>query len=192
MESDLPQLITQCLARDQRAWATLVDRYAPLVYAIARAHRFDEAACDDVAQTVFANLARALESIREGQALAAWLSTTTRRECWRLAKARSRQRQLIDAKRDTATEAQAAADEREVQRIEAAHRVRLGLQHLGERCRELIHALFGGAAVDYQVLSARLGIPVGSIGPTRQRCLAKLAQILSQLDGSTRPAMQAD
>jgi RNA polymerase sigma factor (sigma-70 family) len=192
MERDLPQLITQCLARDQRAWAMLVDRYAPLVYAIARAHRLDEAACDDIAQTVFANLMRAMGSVRDAQALAAWLSTTTRRECWRLAKARSRQRQLIDATRDTAAEASADADQRDVQRVEAAHRVRLGLEQLGERCRELIHALFAGPAVDYQVLSSRLGIPVGSIGPTRQRCLAKLAQILTQLDGAGRLLPQVD
>lgn len=180
MDSDLHELIERCRTQEPRAWSQLVDRFAGLVYAIARAHRLPEDACDDVAQVVFANLARSLQSIRDPQALASWLSTTARRECWRLIKARQRQRSSLE---DSPEVAVAPADQ-ELERIDAAHRVRLGLERLGERCRELLSALFGRGTVDYQVLGARLGIPVGSIGPTRQRCLAKLAEILDQSAGS--------
>jgi RNA polymerase sigma factor (sigma-70 family) len=178
MLSDLPELIERCRAGDQRAWATLIDRYAGLVYAIARAHRLPEDACDDVAQVVFANLARSLDGLREAQALAAWVSTTTRRECWRLGRARARQRQVAQvlAQQGAGLEAEPPA----TVHLEDAHRVRLALEELGGRCQALLQALFGAGTADYQRLAEQLGMPVGSIGPTRQRCLAKLASILDQ------------
>lgn len=169
-------LLERCLAGDQAAWSALVDRYAGLVYAIARAHRLDEPACDDVAQAVFAALVRRLPELREPRALPGWISTSAQRECWRV-RARTR-REPVGTPADDGSPVQPAPDRLEA--IEQAQRVREALDELGGRCRDLLVALYmtGTAEPDYPALSRQLGMPVGSIGPTRARCLAKLARIL--------------
>jgi RNA polymerase sigma factor (sigma-70 family) len=172
---DLSQLLDRCRRNEAGAWAALIDRYAGLVYAIARSHRLDEATCDDVVQVVFATLHRKLESIREPDALPGWIKTSTLRECWRVARTRPSV--------ETVVERPATLDAATLERLEAAQRVREGLDELGGRCRDLLHRLFlSGAESEYQQVAADLGIPVGSIGPTRRRCLEKLGKILDQTD----------
>jgi RNA polymerase sigma factor (sigma-70 family) len=186
------QLLQRCAEGDQRAWSRVVAMYSGLVYAIARQHGLREDQCDDIAQTVFAALLRSLRSIRDAQALPAWLSQTTRRACWRVVE-RERKHIARTASIDASGEESglvhtlrhAGEDSREAREvllsIEDAHRVRLALDELGGRCRELLRALFVETArPDYDMIAQRLAMPLGSIGPTRNRCLAKLADLLGE------------
>ncbi len=176
VESDRDNF-TRCLAGDEAAWRRLIAAHAPLVYAVARKQGLREDQCDDVAQSIFSALARRIGSIRDAQALPAWLITSTKRESWRIRRA--------TMQTDASAPEPAADDHRTMERLESMHQVRRGLDELGGRCKELLTLLFlADGAPDYQQISRTLDIPVGSIGPTRARCLAKLAEILTDRSGS--------
>jgi RNA polymerase sigma factor (sigma-70 family) len=187
LDSTVALLLDACKQGDQRAWSKLIGLYGGLVYGVARKHGLAEHACDDIAQVVFASLLRSLASIREPAALPGWLTMTTRRACWRLVQRQRTQQQREGAATGNEHEADnvllAAGDTPEASTllatIERAHAVRLALDELGGRCRELLRALFlETAKPDYTAIGHRLDMPVGSIGPTRNRCLAKLAELL--------------
>jgi RNA polymerase sigma factor (sigma-70 family) len=165
-------LISRCLAGDEQAWYRLVGRHGGLVFATARRAGVPEHGCDDVAQQVFANLARHLSRIRDEAALPAWLITTTKRDAWRWLKANRRGESSL------AVEAEAKETPSEADLERHAH-VRRALSDLDELCRELLQMLYFGKGTDYEQVSRQLGMPIGSIGPRRQRCLSKLASILS-------------
>lgn len=172
--SDTPDdLLDRCLQGDEQSWYLLVGHHAGLVYAIARKAGLGEHDCDEVAQIVFAALARSLDKIRDRRALTAWLMTSARREAWRVSAARRRSGALDPG----VVESQAAFAE-DVARLEDHARVRDAMDKLGDRCRELLRALYFAPNLSYEQVSNMLDIPVGSIGPTRQRCLARLAEIM--------------
>lgn len=173
------ELIQACLVGDQLAWEELVDRYGRLVYAIPRRMGLSATDADDVFQEVFAALVRSLGSVRDQARLSAWLITTTRRECWRRgrATARARESELTEAIEDGGS-----GPAEEVVRWEREQGVRQAMRRLDERCRELLTALFlDPATPSYDAIAARLGMRVGSIGPTRARCFKKLDAILREL-----------
>lgn len=173
-------LIHRCARGDERAWRSLVSRYAGLVYAIAREHGLPEDACDDVAQTVFAALAAAVGSLSDDRVIASWLRTATARECWRMVRIRKRTANSADPELHAA----APLDPQRLADLEAHQRVRDALDDLGGRCRELLLLLFFGPAdTAYDRVEHDLSMPRGSIGPTRRRCLAKLAEILGPILG---------
>ena len=176
MSERIVDLITRCRDGDQSAWTALVRTHAGLVYAVARRTGLKEDQCEDVAQSVFATLLRRLDTVRDAQALAAWLVTTTKRESWRVARHARRVADLAAAYKPTDPD---PSPIEAMEDIESAHRVRVALDELGGKCRELLLAIFSQRdQPDYAGISQRLSIPVGSIGPTRARCLAKLAEIL--------------
>jgi len=160
--------VARCIAGDEQAWYQLVGIHGGLVFAVARRAGVPDHACDDIAQTVFAALAAGLQSLRDGQSLPAWLITTTRRESWRWLKARR-----TSHAEPAELEADAESDDLEQHAL-----LRRGLAQLEDKCRELLQLLYFRGGMEYQQVSQLLGMPVGSIGPTRQRCLARLAQIL--------------
>lgn len=169
--SELAELVARCISGEAAAWQQLVDRFAGLVYAIARGHRLDEADCDDVAQTVFSILARRLPSIDDPHALPGWITTTARRECWRIARSR------CDVGGSVIEPVYLSNDD--VAEIEARGRILDALDRLDQRCRSLLQLLYAnGAGTSYQAAAEILGIPTGSVGPTRLRCLAKLQKLL--------------
>ena len=171
-----PGLVRACLDGDQRAWEELVDRYGRLVYANHRRMGFSEADADDSFQSVFAPLLRHLPNLRDRTRLSAWLITTTRRERWRFGRTAPRQDDLDNALPDDA-EAPLA----EIERGEREQAVRQAMRRLDGRFRDLLTALFlEPAAPAYEAIGARLGMPVGSIGPTRARCLRKLETLLRE------------
>lgn len=173
-----PELLERCRAGDHRAWSTLVDRFAPLVYAIARRHSLHSAACDDVAQSVFVALVRRLPSIRAADALPAWLATAARRESRRhLAHARK----LRDRDLSAGSERPTLADppDATLEAIEQQSALRIAIADLGGRCRRLLELLyFQPSAPDYSDIARQLAMPVGSIGPTRRRCITKLLRLM--------------
>jgi RNA polymerase sigma factor (sigma-70 family) len=179
-------LVAGCRAGDAQAWAALVQRYQRLVYAIVRRFGDDEHTAADVFQTVFSRLLQHLPRLTEPDRLQAWIVTTARREAL-LQRRRARRTESLTRHDD---DGEATADfepaddgpgpERQLDDLQQLHRVRLALDRLDERCRDLLTLLFADAddRIAYDQVGARLGMPVGSIGPTRARCLAKLRQWL--------------
>ena len=173
------ELVRACRAGDARAWEQLVERYGRLVAAIPRRMGMSSVDADDVFQDVFTLLLRHLESLRDEQRLAAWLITTTRRECWR------RMRSARDLGHAELPEEMPAADPgllEEIARGEREQGVRQAMARLDARCRDLLTALFLDASQpEYGAIARRLGMAVGSIGPTRARCFRKLDGFLREI-----------
>ena len=168
-------LVTRARNDDQRAWDALIERYAALIWSICRSYQLGNADAEDVVQTVWLRLVDQLDKVRAPAAIAAWLATTTRRECCRVLRAAARQRPTWPNGPGAETfldETRTAEDELLAAERHAA--LREALAQLAPRDRQLIAILAADPPVPYAEISARLGIPVGSIGPTRGRCLDKL------------------
>lgn len=172
-----PSLVQACLARNQAAWNDLVERYSRLVYSIPRRYGFADADADDVHQNVFRILAEKLEQLVDQARLSSWIITTTHRECWRLKASQQRGQPLSDQE-----QVDPAMPEEAVRRLEMAQLVRQGLEELGDPCRSLLEALFlPRGAMSYEAITEQLGMKMGSIGPTRARCLQKLEAALREM-----------
>jgi RNA polymerase sigma factor (sigma-70 family) len=184
-----PELIKACQRGDQTAWDQLVERYGRLVYSIPRRYRLNEADSDDVFAAVWASVFRKLDSLRDDTRLSAWLITTAHRESWRVGKKRGTYQHLNETIADVS---EPSTDQAET--WERQHVVREALRQLGGRCEELLTALFleqGGGEANYQIIAERLGMPVGSIGPTRARCFRKMQEILTRLGVTLESAKSA-
>jgi RNA polymerase sigma factor (sigma-70 family) len=176
MSTDQPvtDLVTRARNGDKQAWDALVERYAPLIWSICRRHRLDGADADDVGQSVWLHLVEHLGSLRDPAALPGWLATTTRRECVRVRGARGAPAagHLLDP--ETLPDRQATTAEQDLLAAERHAALRQALLDLPPDCQRLLALLTADPPVPYAEISARLGIAVGSIGPTRRRCLDKL------------------
>ena len=195
------QLIAQCRRGDNHAWQQLVKRYARLVHSVPVRYGLSAAEVDDVGQEVFLALAQGLQTLDDPESLPAWLLTTARRYSWRAIQKRKRENPLTDSDLAEAelpdTVGVAGAGSEHVihhfgprmpsmaELLEGWHRQELlatGLNRLGGRCRDLITMIFlDQNEPSYEEISAQLGIPKGSIGPTRTRCLQQLRAILEGL-----------
>jgi len=168
-------LVTRARNGERQAWDALVERYAPLIWSICRRYRLEAADAEDAAQTVWLKLVDQLDKIRDPAALPGWLATTTRRECSRILRAT---RRPCDAGYALAAgtipddHAQPAGQDLLVAERYAALREAFG--QLPPGCQQLLALLIHDPALSYAEISARLGIPAGSIGPSRRRCLNKL------------------
>jgi RNA polymerase sigma factor (sigma-70 family) len=168
-------LVARARDGDQQAWNGIVDRYAPLIWAICRRYQLGRPDADDVAQSVWLKLVDQLAMIRDPAALPGWIATTTRRECGRLVST-ARRREVLGYAQDVAEApgAHPGAAETEILAAERNAALREGFRQLPRRCQELIGLLIADPPVPYAEISDKLGIPVGSIGPTRARCLQQL------------------
>ncbi|MCA9243460.1 MAG: sigma-70 family RNA polymerase sigma factor [Phycisphaerales bacterium] len=167
------ELVARCRTGDESAWAELVARYANLVHAITSRNRFNRDDADDVFQAVFLRLHRTIGRLREPERLAAWLVTTTRRECHRAAARLARQRV------DTANLDALVEDDDWVGAWENRDLARQKLEELGSPCQELLTALFlDPTGPSYKEISEKLGMKQGSIGPTRDRCFRRFERLL--------------
>jgi RNA polymerase sigma factor (sigma-70 family) len=168
-------LVTRVRNGDKQAWDALVERYAPLIWSICRRHRLADADAEDVGQSVWLQLVDQLDRVRDPAALPGWLATVTRRECLRVlrtVRAPLAARYVMDA--ETVPDEQAEAAEQELLAAERHAALSEAFRDLPPSGRRLILMLIQDPPVPYTEISARLGIPVGSIGPTRSRYLAKL------------------
>jgi RNA polymerase sigma factor (sigma-70 family) len=168
-------LVMRARNGDQQAWDALVERYAPLIWSICRRYRLGSADAEDVNQSVWLTLVDQLAALREPAALPGWLATTTQRECGRVLRAARKPQTgwyVLDAE-DIADE-QAVTAEEELLQAERQAALREAFTYLPPSCQQLIAMLIQDPPVPYVQISAVLGIPVGSIGPTRRRCLEKL------------------
>lgn len=173
-----PELVEACLGGSESAWATLVDRYSRLVYSIPARHRLAEHLRDDVYQSVWAIAVRHLGGLRDAQSLAAWLIRTTQRETWRIGRAAS------GSSPAGSSEDLVWTDPAEADLLEDRQRMRAALGRLDERCRELLIAAFSADRPNYDQLAEQLGMPRGSIGPNRGRCLNKLRTLIEENSGA--------
>jgi RNA polymerase sigma factor (sigma-70 family) len=170
-------LLQACRRGDARAWQQIVDRYERLVYSIPLNFGLRHADADDVAQTTFTALLKSLDAIEDEERLGAWLATVARRQTWRLVERQRRESPDDHAHLDRITTDDDARTK--VERLEWLHQ---GLSLVDDRCRELLTSLyFDDSEPAYAVVAARFGIPIGSIGPTRARCLQKLRTHLETL-----------
>jgi RNA polymerase sigma factor (sigma-70 family) len=177
-------LVDRARDGDQAAWDEIVERYAPLVWSVCQRYRLSQADADDVGAIVWLRLVERLDSIREQAALPGWLATTTRRECLNLLRIRDRYTEFDDNQHDDtapASDHRLLAQERHIA-------LRAAFAELSEQCQQLLTLLFHDPPTPYATISATMGLPVGGIGPSRQRCLDKLrtsAPMAAHLDNAT-------
>ena len=172
------ELLTSCLRGEQVAWNALIDRYSALIYSIPLKYGFGEADAGDVFQSVCVTLLEKLGSIRAPRGLAAWIITTTSREC--LAVLRNRRVAAALPAAEFGPSDPYQLPEEELLGLERRHVIRSAISHLPDNCQRLIEALFSDAheRASYQTLASGLGVPMNSLGPTRGRCLEKLRRLL--------------
>src|SRR5215475_8625868 len=182
-------LVKRAKDGDQQAWDALVERYAPLIGAVCRRYRLGSADAEDVNQSVWLTLVDQLAALREPAALPGWLATTTQRECGRVLRAaRKPQTGWYAPDTEDIADEQAATAEEELLQAERHAALREAFTYLPPSCQQLIAMLIQDPPVPYALISAELGIAVGSIGPTRRRCLAKLRRhpaIAALIDAET-------
>ncbi|MCW4464573.1 sigma-70 family RNA polymerase sigma factor [Glutamicibacter sp. MNS18] len=157
----------------------LVGLLNPLLWHVARSCNLQRPDAEDIVQTAWLLLVDHAENIREPKAVVAWLGTTVRREAWKISRMERKSQSWDD--QDTGCE---PADpgvgpvdlllQDETQRMLWDH-----VSRLSPRCQQILRVISRGGAPDYAALSEILGIPIGSIGPTRGRCLAALRNSLS-------------
>jgi len=174
------ELVKACLDGNDSAWRALVNRYSRLVYSIPRSYRLSIEDSEDIFQNVFTNVARHLPSLRDQKLLAAWLITITQRECQRMFKSHSaRLVELSEFTVGKSTEDSGSPLIDQAETWERQHLVRQALLQLDPKCRELVTSLFiDPQNPSYQQIASSLNIPLGSIGPSRARCLKRLEAIL--------------
>jgi len=191
-------LVARVRGGDKHAWDALVERYAPVIWSMCRQYRLGRADADDVGQSVWLRLVDHLDQIREPAALPGWLATTTRRECARLVRAARgphAARYPLDA--ETIADEQAGAADQDLLAAERHAALRQAFADLPPDGQRLIALLIADPPVPYLEISARLGIPVGSIGPTRRRYLDRMrrhpaiAALTGDWPGPPRPALAA-
>jgi RNA polymerase sigma factor (sigma-70 family) len=175
--TETADLVVLAAAGNQLAWEQLVDRYARLVWTVTRSFRLSDSDASDVSQTAWLRLLEHIDRI-DPVRVAAWLVVTTRRECLRVLALRKRV--VLTYEDDTFEDlagSQPDVDE-ELLAGERAEDVRRALQSLPDRSQQLIELLMADPPLPYAVISETLGVPIGSIGPMRGRCLDKLRNLL--------------
>lgn len=162
---------------DERAWNELVDRFSSTVWAIARGTGLSDAEASDAQAATWMKLLTRMDSIRSPERLPGWLRTTARNEAITIIRRRSR----TDATAPDQFDRFISSDESPEDELEVAEDVALvreSLARLDQPCQELLRLLFGDLVLSYAEVSELLDLPVGSIGPTRQRCLQKLRSLI--------------
>lgn len=171
---------------DARAMDDLVRLMTPVLWHVVRAYGLERALAEDVVQTTWLTLVRRHDGIADERAVAGWLTTCARREAWRTARAQQRVRPTEDVEIEPLL-AVAESAETHAQAADSDHRLWRAVRTLDERCGRLLRVVAFEERPDYASIAADLSMPVGSIGPTRRRCLDKLRAALAA-DGWTGDA----
>jgi len=161
-------------AGDESAWADIVDRYAPLVMGVLARFRVYDSDAQDVSQVVWLRLVEHLDDLREPRALPRWLATTARNECLRFLRARRRTVPFDPLATDLRHDPDAADPTEGMLRSERVEALLEALGELSEREQTMLGLLAQEPPLSYREIAGRMGISVGSIGPTRMRMLMRL------------------
>ena len=185
-------LVSQAAAGDRDAWDQIVERYAPLIWSICRGHCLGNADAAEVAQAVWLHLVDQLDHLRDPGALAGWLATTTVRECLRRLTRRGPgpvDTRLADSPPSAAG---VVIDEQILAGRQMA--LRAAFAGLPPDCQQLLSMLTSDPPHSYAEISAELGIPAGSIGPYRARCLDRLRRhpVIADDDAAFAPGQGQD
>jgi RNA polymerase sigma factor (sigma-70 family) len=168
----LEQLVRAAMAGEETAWDALTARFRPAMLRVARAHGLGTHEAEDVVQESLLSLFRSIDRVRDPAAIGAWLTTTARRESLRLL---GSARRLRPTDEELGADVAAPEETSDPLADEARHAaLERALGELPERHRRLMQSLFDEQEPSYDEISRLLGIPKGSIGPIRGRCLARL------------------
>lgn len=176
----LADLLALARAGDQLAWRDLVAKFTRLVWSVARTHRLDHADAADVCQTTWLRLAENLHTVREPARLPGWLATTARRESLRVIA--GRRREAPGPLPDEPDLDPSAGPETLMLIKDRDRRLWQAFARLTERCQQLLRILSASPELSYNEVAVVLEMPVGSIGPTRGRCLESLRRRLRMID----------
>jgi RNA polymerase sigma factor (sigma-70 family) len=160
------------------ALGQIVTEFSPLLWHVGRAAGLSSSDVEDVLQTVWMRMLEHLDEIRTPTALAGWLVVTTRREAWRV---RAAERKQLPADQESFAELpdQGPGSEEQVMLNDQRRTLWAAIRRLSPRCQELLRIVAFVPRPDYAATAAELGMQIGSIGPTRGRCLAKLRALLA-------------
>ena len=170
-------------AGDARAMDELVRLMTPVLWHVVRAYGLERTLAEDVVQTTWLALVRSHDSVADPQAISGWLTVTARREAWRVAKQHRIATATADEVLDPMLPHEQSTEELVADADEAA-RLWTALATLTDRCQRLLRVVAFDDRPDYASIAADLDMPIGSIGPTRQRCLAKLRTALVDAGGA--------
>jgi RNA polymerase sigma factor (sigma-70 family) len=186
---NLSRLLAAAESGDQAAWNEIVNRFTNLLWSVCRSFRLHDDQAIDVVQTTWLRLVENLGKIHDPERLAGWLATTARRECLRLLRRSGREDvgwtdttvpTVLDddaltrpESADVGVDLRLLTDERDKQLWRCFSR-------LPERCQRLLRVLMATETNAYAEVSAALGLPIGSIGPTRMRCLTRLRELATE------------
>jgi RNA polymerase sigma factor (sigma-70 family) len=176
----LAATVRRAAVGNQDAWNEIVDRFAGMVWAIARSHRLDDATAADVSQATWLRLVEHLDSVQQPERLGAWLATTARRESLRVIRMAGRQVPtgddftLLEAPRSDAVDAP-------IHRKGQDEVLRAVVAQLPCRDQRLLGLLFADVPLSYKEIAEELEVPIGSIGPTRARCLERVRRIAKRV-----------
>ena len=182
---DLGDVVARAHGGESAAWEILVERFSGLVASIARRCRLNDADVAEVCQTTWLRLVENLDRIEQPERLGAWLATTSRRESLRIATRR--------ATVSPTDEVYLMPDEEidpldaRLLRDEQVAAIRMAAERLSPRCRRLLGLLMGDYDLPYKAIAEQLSMPIGSIGPTRGRCLEHLRQLMGEMELSAVP-----
>jgi RNA polymerase sigma factor (sigma-70 family) len=192
---DVGLLVRGAAGGDEAAWYGLVTRFSSLVWAVARAHRLTSADAADVYQTTWLRLAEHIGRIEHPDRVGAWLATAARRECLQSLRSAAKTAPTDDMDRlditpavGNPTEEAVLAAETEREHAARATAMWRGFDQLSGRCRELLRILMASPPPSYAEVAAALGLPLGSIGPTRARCLQRLREEMAGIRDGLSPS----
>jgi RNA polymerase sigma factor (sigma-70 family) len=178
---DLSQLVRAAAEGDQQAWDALVVRFAGLLWSISRRFWLSEADAADACQMTWLKLLEHLDSIKDPARLPGWLSTTCQRECLALLRRSGRTVPVSDEGFLDARSAPSEGTDHPILVADTYQTLWTAFGRLNERCQRLLRVLIADAEEgppSYQGAADTLGMPVGSLGPTRARCLDRLRKLL--------------
>ena len=176
-QTGLAELVRAASAGDQRAWEGLIARFSGLVWSVARAHGLSRADAADVSQTAWLRLVEHLHRLRDPERVGTWLASTARHEALRTLRRARRQLPVGD---DAELEGSGPPVDLPEARMLAAERSDIlwrAFAALPPRCQTLLRVLMTDPPPSYQQVAVAMDMPIGSIGPTRARCLERLRQL---------------
>jgi RNA polymerase sigma factor (sigma-70 family) len=177
--ASLTDVVERATAGDSGGWDQLVDRFAGMVWAISRSYRLSAADAADVAQTTWLRLVQHLDRIEQPERIGAWLAVTARHEALRVARAASRQLPMGDEVTDDLLPEESVSNDDALLAGERARELWALVTRLPVRCQLILRLLTADPPLSYRDLGEALDMPIGSIGPTRARCLEHLRKIAS-------------
>jgi RNA polymerase sigma factor (sigma-70 family) len=184
---EVTKLVSAASAGDQRAWNSLIEGFAPMIWSIALAHRLREADAADVTQATWLALLEHLGRLRDPARVGAWIATTARHECLRVLRGRERCVLYGDDCPEYESADEAPGDALLLSERDAA--LWRGFARLRPSDQALLRMLMTDPRPAYEEISAALDMPIGSIGPTRQRALSRLRE---ELDDEQALALMYD